>query len=89
MNEKSTSQEAKPYDAIVIDAGICGMIFLKYAREKKLNCLVLDKQSDVGGLWNQLPSWQDIQNRKIDFAINDVPLNGVRQPGTLCRRFLK
>ncbi|MDZ7847751.1 MAG: NAD(P)-binding domain-containing protein [Owenweeksia sp.] len=80
MNEETENKEAAPYDAIVIGAGICGIVFLKYAHEKKLNCLVLDKQSDVGGLWNQLPAWQDIQNRKTDFAINDVPLNGVRQP---------
>lgn len=70
----------KPYDAIIIGAGLCGIIFLKYAREKGLQCLVLDKQSDAGGLWNWLPSWQDIQNRKNDFAINNVPLNGVKQP---------
>lgn len=80
MSEQTASKDAVPYDAIVIGAGICGIIFLKYAQEKGLNCLVLEKQSDVGGLWNQLPTWQDIQNRKNDFAINDVPLNGVRQP---------
>jgi len=68
------------YDAIVIGAGICGIIFLKYALDKGLQCLVLEKQNDVGGLWNRLPVWQDIQNRIEDFAINDVPLDGAKQP---------
>jgi len=71
---------ATVYDAIVIGAGFCGIIFLKYAREQGLRCLVLEKQNDVGGLWNRLPAWQDIQNRIEDFAINDVPLDGAKQP---------
>jgi cation diffusion facilitator CzcD-associated flavoprotein CzcO len=37
----------------------------------------------VGGIWKSLPAWQDIQNRKADFAINDVPLHGVKQPDVL------
>ncbi len=69
-----------PYDVIVVGAGICGVIFLKYALEQGLRCLVLDAQSEVGGLWAKLPAWQDLQNRKEDFAINDVPLDGVTQP---------
>ncbi|MBA1147659.1 NAD(P)-binding domain-containing protein [Ectothiorhodospiraceae bacterium WFHF3C12] len=70
----------RPYDTIVIGAGYCGVIFLAYAREQGLDCLLLDKQDDVGGLWAWLPSWQDIQNRRQDFAVNAVPLRGVTQP---------
>lgn len=71
--------DAEPYDVIVIGAGICGVIFLKYALERGLRCLALEKQAEVGGLWTWLPAWQDIQNRKQDYALNDVPLNGVTQ----------
>lgn len=72
--------EIERYDAVVIGAGISGVIFMAYARERGLRCVALEKQSDVGGLWNRLPDWQDIQNRKEDFAINGIPLEGVRQP---------
>ena len=70
----------EPLDVIVVGAGICGVIFLKYARDEGLRCLALDKQDDVGGLWTWLPAWQDIQNRRQDFAVNGVPLDGVTQP---------
>ena len=77
MSEKSTSENPNLFDVIVVGAGICGIIFLKYAIDKGLNCLVLDKQDAVGGLWNRIPDWQDLQNRQADYAINDVPLDGV------------
>jgi hypothetical protein len=80
MTEEQGHAGPEPYDAIVIGAGICGIIFLKYAREKGLRCLALEKQGDVGGVWNRLPAWQDIQNRKADFSIDGVPLHGVTQP---------
>lgn len=68
------------HDVLVIGAGICGLVFLSYARRAGLRCLALEQQEAVGGLWNRLPAWQDIQNRREDFAINGVPLRGVRQP---------
>lgn len=83
MTEGKAAATPQPYDAIVIGAGICGIIFLKYASEQGLRCLALEKQDEVGGLWKWLPAWQDIQNRKADFAINDVPLDGVKQPDIL------
>lgn len=83
MREGTLPANTAPYDAIVIGAGISGIIFLKYAREQGLRCLALEKEDAVGGLWNWLPAWQDIQNRKQDFAINDVPLEGVKQPEVL------
>ncbi len=80
MNDRKTTTNPQQYDAIVIGAGICGIIFLKYAREQGLHCQVLEKQDAVEGLWNRLPAWQDIQNRKEDFAIDDLALHGVKQP---------
>jgi len=80
MSGKERHFADEPYDAIVIGAGISGIIFLEYAVREGLRCLVLEKQDDVGGLWNWIPEWQDIQNRKEDFAINDTPLEGDRQP---------
>lgn len=80
---RATGTDTEPYDAIVIGAGLCGVIFLKYASERGLRCLALEKQDGVGGVWKWLPSWQDIQNRKADFGINDVPLDGVKQPDIL------
>ena len=67
--------EPEPYDAIIIGTGLCGIIFLAYARERGLRCIALEKQNDVGGLWNRLPSWQDLQNRRQDIALDGVPLH--------------
>lgn len=75
--------DSKIHDVVVVGAGISGILFLRHARERGLRCRVLEKQDDVGGLWRWLPKWQDIQNRKQDFAIEDVPLDGVRQPAIL------
>lgn len=80
MVEGSRQAGTEPYDVIVVGAGMCGVIFLKYALEGGLRCLVLEKQEQVGGLWAWLPAWQDIQNRREDFAIDGVPLEGVTQP---------
>ena len=83
LSEERAPANTEPYDAIVIGAGISGIIFLKYAREQGLRCLALESKTQIGGLWNWLPAWQDIQYRKKDFAINDVPLDGVKQPDIL------
>ena len=80
MNKAKSSKNTDHFDVIVIGAGLCGITFLKYALEQNLRCIILEKQQDVGGLWTWLPSWQDIQNRKADFSINGMPLEGVTQP---------
>ncbi|MGD8690034.1 MAG: NAD(P)/FAD-dependent oxidoreductase [Gammaproteobacteria bacterium] len=72
--------DPEPYDAIVVGAGLCGIIFMAYARKRGLRCVALEKQGDVGGLWKRLPAWQDIQNKRQDIALNGVPLDGVDQP---------
>lgn len=79
MSEQEQGRDVPSYDAIVVGAGICGIIFLKYACDRGLRCLVLEKQDDVGGLWNRLPAWQDIQNRRVDLALDGIPLRGVKQ----------
>lgn len=68
------------HDVVVVGAGICGVIMLKEALSAGLSCLIIERQDDVGGLWNWVPEWQDIQNRPEDFAVDDVPLDGVKQP---------
>jgi cation diffusion facilitator CzcD-associated flavoprotein CzcO len=80
QNDRQNAQGSEPYDVIVVGAGLCGVVFLKHARQAGLRSVALDKQEDVGGLWHRLPAWQDIQNRRQDFAIDGVPLDGVRQP---------
>lgn len=79
MTDIEASTSAASYDVIIIGAGICGVIFLTYALHRGLRCTALERQEAVGGLWNRLPQWQDIQNRRQDFAIDDVPLRGVQR----------
>lgn len=67
-------------DVAIIGAGISGVIHLYYARRAGLDALVFDKQSGVGGLWRQLPAWQDIQIRLTDWTLGDIPLAGPTQP---------
>lgn len=78
--EATDREAATPLDVIVVGAGICGVILLKYARDQGLRCLALEQKDDVGGLWAWLPAWQDIQNRRQDYAVNGVPLHGPAQP---------
>lgn len=75
--------KSSPSDVIVIGAGMVGLVCLKYLRDLGLNALIVEKESNVGGLWRKLPSWQDIQTPKEDWAINDIPIDGVKQPDIL------
>ena len=74
---------AGSHQIIVIGGGICGLIFTKYARNLGFDVCLLEGENKVGGLWRKLPSWQDIQSRKEDWAINDTPIDGVTQPHIL------
>jgi cation diffusion facilitator CzcD-associated flavoprotein CzcO len=74
----SPADEA-PYDLIVIGAGIGGVIALHYARRAGLRTRVLERQSVVGGLWAQLPAWQDIQVSRKDWTLGDLPIDGEDQ----------
>ncbi len=68
-----------PLDLIIIGGGIGGVVSLHYARQAGLNALLLEKQGAVGGLWAQLPAWQDIQGRPEDWTLGDLPIGGPDQ----------
>ena len=70
-------------DLVIVGGGIGGVICLKYAKDAGLKTLLLERRERIGGLWRDLPSWQDIQFRKEDWALGDVPLAEERQPGIL------
>jgi cation diffusion facilitator CzcD-associated flavoprotein CzcO len=67
-------------DVAIVGGGPGGIIALYYARQAGLDAVLLERQDVVGGLWAQLPSWQDIQNREEDWTLGDIPIAGVDQP---------
>jgi cation diffusion facilitator CzcD-associated flavoprotein CzcO len=69
----------RPLDVIVIGAGIGGVLALYYARKAGLDALLLERQDIVGGLWAQLPPWQDIQFARTDWTLGDLPIAGEDQ----------
>nr|WP_255429310.1 NAD(P)-binding domain-containing protein [Ramlibacter albus] len=70
-------------DLAIVGAGIGGIIHLAYARRAGLSAVALEKQPAVGGLWRQLPAWQDIQISPQDWTLGDLPLEGAMQPQIL------
>ena len=70
-------------DLAFVGGGIAGVIHLHYARQSGLDALPLEKQDGVGGLWRQLPAWQDIQISPADLTLGDLPLGGPKQPHIL------
>jgi hypothetical protein len=70
-------------DVAIIGAGLAGVEHLHYARQLGLDAVVLEARSGVGGLWRQLPAWQDIQISVADWAVGDLPLAGPLQPQIL------
>ena len=73
-------QDSNPLDLIIIGGGIGGVISLYYAKKAGLKVLLLEKQDIAGGLWAQLPAWQDIQINPIDWTLGDIPISGACQP---------
>src|SRR5579862_1383009 len=71
------------FDVVIVGGGPAGVIALAYARMAGLDAILLEKRDVIGGLWSQLPAWQDIQNREVDWTLGDIPINGVHQPGIL------
>jgi Pyridine nucleotide-disulphide oxidoreductase len=67
------------FDLIIVGAGIAGVVCLYYARKAGLNALLLERQDRVGGLWAQLPAWQDIQIHQNDWTLGDLPIDGTDQ----------
>jgi cation diffusion facilitator CzcD-associated flavoprotein CzcO len=70
-------------DVAIIGGGLAGLVHLQYARQAGLDALVLERQSGVGGLWRQLPTWQDIQICPVDWTAGDLPIDGPAQPQIL------
>ena len=70
-------------DLVIIGAGVGGIICLHYARKAGLNAVVLEKEPVTGGLWAQLPAWQDIQIKPVDWTLGDLPIEGADQPAIL------
>jgi hypothetical protein len=71
------------HDLAIIGAGIAGVIHLHYARQAGFDAVVLEARSGLGGLWRELPAWQDIQLSTADWAIGDLPLAGPLAPQIL------
>lgn len=67
---------ARPFDVLVVGAGIGGVAFLHYARRAGLDAIAFERAPVVGGLWARLPAWQDIQNNRTDWALGDVACAG-------------
>lgn len=73
----------KRFDVAIVGGGLAGVMALASARKAGLEAVVLERQGRVGGLWRDLPAWQDIQISAADWALGDVPLQGVTQPHIL------
>lgn len=67
----------------IVGGGLAGVVALAYARRAGLEAVVLERQGRVGGLWRDLPAWQDIQISTADWTLGDLPLHGATQPHIL------
>jgi hypothetical protein len=73
----------KRFDVVIVGGGLAGVVALVYARRAGLDAIVLERQGRVGGLWRDLPAWQDIQISAADWTLGDLPLHGATQPHIL------
>lgn len=73
----------QPLDVAIIGGGLAGVVSLAYARRAGLDAIVLESRDRLGGLWRDLPAWQDIQIGLLDWKLGDLPLEGVMQPHIL------
>lgn len=71
------------FDVAIVGGGIAGIVALAYARRAGLEAIVLESHDRVGGLWRDLPAWQDIQIGPMDWTLGDLPLEGATQPHIL------
>jgi cation diffusion facilitator CzcD-associated flavoprotein CzcO len=71
------------FDVASVGGGLGGVVALTYARRAGLDAVVLERKARVGGLWLDLPPWQDIQISAADWTLGDLPLHGAAQPHIL------
>jgi cation diffusion facilitator CzcD-associated flavoprotein CzcO len=71
--------DADLHDLVIIGGGIGGVICLKYASAAGLDAILLERKNGVGGIWHDLPAWQDIQIRKEDWTLGSLPIAGEDQ----------
>jgi len=76
-------QHTGKLDVVIVGGGIGGVIALKYAVDSGLDAVLLERRERVGGLWRDLPAWQDIQFRKEDWTLGDLPIDGEDQASIL------
>lgn len=79
----SSNRPDGQHDLIIVGGGIGGIISLKYAKDAGLDAILLEKGDDTGGLWRDLPAWQDLQIRKEDWTLGDLPIAGEDQASVL------
>jgi hypothetical protein len=80
---RTSASDVKRFDVAIVGGGVAGVVALAYARRAGLDAVVLERASRVGGLWRDLPPWQDIQIAAADWALGDLHLQGVTQPHIL------
>ncbi len=71
-----TLPTSRTLDLAILGAGLAGVVHLHYARQAGLDALVIDRADGVGGLWRDLPDWQDIQICPVDWTVGDIPITG-------------
>ncbi|MEO7393078.1 MAG: NAD(P)-binding domain-containing protein [Ramlibacter sp.] len=74
---------AKVLDVAIVGGGLAGIVGLAYARKAGVEAMVLERRDRVGGLWRDLPAWQDIQISLADWTLGDLPMEGAMQPQVL------
>ena len=71
------------FDVAIVGGGLGGVVALFYARRAGLEAVVLERAGRIGGLWRDLPAWQDIQIGASDWTLGDLPIGGTAQPEIL------